>query len=399
MSAPGLRVLFLSRWFPYPADNGAKIRVYNLLQALGERHSVSLVSFRAAEEGAVNGWVRRLPLREIHEVAWPEYRPRGARAMLGYLSARPRSFVATFSSAMAETIRLLARRGRFDLVIASEIQMAAYSRFFRGTPALFEEVETGVYFDERMAAGPLAVRPRLMFWKHARFLRTLLRDFARCTVVSEAERRILARIAPEFEAVDVIPNAVRAADYDGFGRGASKAPDTLVFAGSAGFYPNRDAMTWFLERVYPKIVARVSGVRLTIVGNRADLPLPPGPNVLRTGYVDDVRPIVARAAVSIAPIRRGGGTRLKILEAMALGAPVVATRKAAEGLDVRDNEHLLLADTPEAFAAAVVRLLENPEEARTLAANADRQLRAVYDWDAVKTRFLEVVEKAALARA
>ena len=116
-------------------------------------------------------------------------------------------------------------------------------------------------------------------------------------------------------------------------------------------------------------------------------------------FRSDVRPIVARAAVSIAPIRRGGGTRLKILEAMALGAPVVATRKAAEGLDVRDNEHLLLADTPEAFAAAVVRLLENPEEARTLAANADRQLRAVYDWDAVKTRFLEVVEKAALARA
>jgi glycosyltransferase involved in cell wall biosynthesis len=139
----------------------------------------------------------------------------------------------------------------------------------------------------------------------------------------------------------------------------------------------------------------VPGVGLTITGDHAGLPLPCTNHVSLAGVVDDVRPLIASASVSLAPIRVGGGTRLKILEAMALRAPVVATSKGAEGLDVRDGEHLLIADTPEAFADATIRLLKEPGLRERLADNAYQLVREHYDWAVVMPRFLHLVERVA----
>jgi len=134
-------------------------------------------------------------------------------------------------------------------------------------------------------------------------------------------------------------------------------------------------------------------VRLFITGDHAGKSLPPAGNVTLTGYVDDVRPLVARAWASIVPLRIGGGTRLKILEAMALGTPVVATSKGAEGLEVRHGKHLLIADGPAAFADEVMRLLRDAELRAALAANGRRLVAERYDWATVMPGFLELVEQ------
>jgi glycosyltransferase involved in cell wall biosynthesis len=136
---------------------------------------------------------------------------------------------------------------------------------------------------------------------------------------------------------------------------------------------------------------------VTITGDHADLPLPPADNLALTGFVDDVRPLIASAWVSLVPIRVGGGTRLKILEAMALGTPVVATSKGTEGLDAKHGEHLLIADSPEAFAEAVIRLLQEPGLRRRLADKAYQLVQERYDLAALIPRFLDLVERVAQA--
>ena len=144
-------------------------------------------------------------------------------------------------------------------------------------------------------------------------------------------------------------------------------------------------MRWFLAEVYPRIKAQSPDVSLTITGSTDGVDLAGlalDDTVRLTGFVDDVRLPVAEAAVCVAPIRQGGGTRLKILEAMALGTPVVATAKGAEGLDVVDGEHLLLADDPERFARRTVALAGDADLRQRLRGNARRLVEERYDWDA-----------------
>jgi glycosyltransferase involved in cell wall biosynthesis len=159
--------------------------------------------------------------------------------------------------------------------------------------------------------------------------------------------------------------------------------------------PNDDAMVWFLREIFPRVQAKLPALRLTITGDHGNRPLPPSPagKVTLTGFVDDVRPLIAQSYISLAPIRFGGGTRLKILEAMALRTPVVATSKGAEGLDVEHNEHLLIADTPQAHAEAILRLLQEPGLRQRLADKAYQLIRQKYDWSVVTPRFLELVER------
>lgn len=393
-----MRILFLSRWYPFPPSNGSKLRIFNLLQGLTRCHQVTLLSFC---EGPVSPppplWQERL--QAIHQVPYRPFDPRRWRARLGLLSPRPRSVLDTFSPAMDQAIRQELATGDYDLVIASQIDMAAYRDSFGPIPALLEEVEVGVMY-ERMARAEgwrRRLRARLTWAKYRRYLNGLCRRFRLCTVASAEEQRLLVQTLTAALPIEVVPNCIDLADY---GEAASdglrhREPHTLIFTGSLTFEPNYDAMVWFVGEILPRIRQAVPDARLVITGDHGDRPLPATPGVVRTGMVDDVRRRIARAAVSVVPIRAGGGTRLKILEAMALQTPVVSTRKGAEGLAMAHGRELLLADTPQAFAEQVIALLRQPDQGRTLAAHAYRHVRATYDTAVVLPRFLSLVEQAA----
>jgi glycosyltransferase involved in cell wall biosynthesis len=280
-------------------------------------------------------------------------------------------------------------------VIASQLSMAAYHRAFAGTPAIFEEVELGAFLPASDAArGPLNRWRRRITWaKHRRFIATLVKHFTTCTVASEIERQLLAAAAPGYASVHVVPNAV---DIDGEAV-VKRQPNTLIFTGSMRFAPNRDAMCWFIDQILPLVRARVPAVRLTITGEPGPVSFGSEPNVILAGHVDNVRSLVAASAVSLAPIRTGGGTRLKILEAMAARTPVVATTKAAEGLDARHSEHLLIADTPAGYADAVCRLLEDPAGASRMAERAWQLCRDRYDARRVASSLVRLAEATAVA--
>jgi polysaccharide biosynthesis protein PslH len=392
-----MRILFLSRWFPFPATNGAKIRIRNLLRTLAPRHRVTLFAFR--DPGEREAAASELPFEAVRSVEWRPFVPDSGKALLGFLSLEPRSFKATYSPEMASLIRQAVGTGQIDLIIASEIQMAAYHDCFGDVPAIWEEAETGVYLQQLLEA-PTAIarlRARLTWTKHCRFVRSLVPRFARCTVVSEPEREILAAIAPAHPPIDIIPNALPLDSYTGFQKHVD--PAALVFAGALSFQPNWEGALWLVEKALPLIHAEVPEARLTILGNPGGRILPVRRNVTVAGEVPDVRPVVANSTLSVVPILSGGGTRLKILESMAIGTPVVTTSKGCEGLAVEAGREMLVADTPESFAAAVVSLLRDPDARQRLAAAAHRCFAANYDWNLMESRFLRLVEETALPGA
>ncbi|MGE0461420.1 MAG: glycosyltransferase [Vicinamibacterales bacterium] len=388
-----MRILFLSRWYPYPPDNGSKIRVHGLLRGLCERHEVTLISFRDPSEAPgvppPGGPV------EIRLCDYREFRAGSGRALAGLFSRAPRYLIDTHSAEMERLIGEAVRQGKFDLVIASQLSMAAYHRAFRGVPAIFEEVELGAFWPgDETGRGVLGRLRRQATWaKHHRYVARLLENFVGCTVASEVERQLLALAAPGYSPVHVVPNSVDTAAS----APVTRDPRALIFTGSMRFAPNRDAMTWFLDEILPAVRAQVPDVRVIITGEPGPVPFGPVPGVTLAGYVPDVRAMVAASAVSLAPIRAGGGTRLKILEAMAARTPVVATSKAAEGIDARHGEHLLVADTPAAFAAAVCRLLEDPSGAARMAERAWQLCRDRYDARVVASTLVRLAESAAAA--
>jgi glycosyltransferase involved in cell wall biosynthesis len=388
-----MRILFLSRWYPYPPANGSKLRIYNLLRGLANHHELTLISF--ADQPDVEPDVAGLQsiCRAVHTVPWKPYQPDSRQARMGFFSSKPRFVIDTFSESMKACIEQVLTHNTFDLVIASQFDMANYSPFFRQIPALFEEIEVGVPYEQYVQAGSMGRRLRygLTWVKHRRYLASLLQNFQACTVVSEQELQYLSHVLNGNITVKIIPNCIDLANYGDIQQ--TPQPNTLIFTGAFSYYPNYQAMIWFVGKVLPLIHAQNQDVQLTITGNHGNRLLPPASNVTLTGFVDDVRPFIASAWASIVPLHTGGGTRLKILEAMALGTPVIATSKGAEGLNVEAGKHLLIADTPEIFAQEVLRLLREPELRRELANNAQQLVAQNYDWSVIIPQFLTVVEQ------
>jgi glycosyltransferase involved in cell wall biosynthesis len=386
-----MKILFLSRWFPCPPNNGARIRRFNLLRGLSCENEVSLVSFtETGDDCSLDG----LKLQDWKSVPWKGFDPHSLKGILGFFRRTPRSLIDTYSPQMESVIRRALARVSFDVIIASDITMASYGRLFGETAAILEELETGAYHQRLTEAGSHLekIRYRLTWAKLGAYLRRVLPRFRHCTVVSEDERRLLGQLAPGYSDVEVVPNGVDLASYPF--REDSRDPKSLVFCGSCDYGPNHQGISWFIERVYPLIKAREPEVSLKVTGNGLQLPTTPGSGVTQTGYVEDVKSLVYSSGVSVVPILSGGGTRLKILESMALGTPVVSTSKGAEGLQVTEGENLMIGDSPDSFAEAVLRLVENEHLRKEIAHKARRLVQENHDWSKIMDRFVTKVMRS-----
>ena len=307
---------------------------------------------------------------------------------------------------MQQLVNETLRHHSFDTVIASTGMMANYG--LQVSPRVVKVLEEHNSLTRWMGSRHSAqTRPlqKLRSWvswqKTRRYEARLFNRFDLVTMVSQQDQAVCRADLPGYHGrVEVIPNGVDCT-YNRPGLAAPQ-PNRLVFNGSLTYSANYDAMHWFLAEVYPLIKAEQPAASLTITGalDGVDLRgLALDASVQLTGFVEDVRLPVAEGTVAVAPIRQGGGTRLKILEAMALGTPVVATTKGAEGLNVIDGEHLLLADTPRAFAQAVLTLLASEAARTALAAHARRLVEAQYDWREIGARFVALVEQAVAKRS
>jgi glycosyltransferase involved in cell wall biosynthesis len=388
-----MKILFLSRWFPYPSNNGSKIRIFNLLKGLSRCHEVTLLSFIDPGDTPPDEPLLQEICSECHTVPWREFDPNSRRARFGFLSPKPRFILDTHSAQMENEINRLVSKNKYDLVIASQLSMAAYHDAFGNVKAIFEELEIGGFYEQAHSAGSFLrrLRNRLTWLKLHSYLSGVLKSFSVCTVASEKEKKLFVEMFPGHQSkAMVIPNGIDLTQYRA--SNVERGQHRLVFSGSFRYAANYQAAVWFLEKVYPLILESVPDIQLFITGDHANLPLPMTTNVHLTGHVDDIKSLIASCDVSIVPIWSGGGTRLKILEAMALGTPVVSTSKGAEGLLSVNGKHILVVDDPEGFATGVIRLLQVRKFAGQMASDAFQLVKDRYDWAQIMPGFLQMIE-------
>jgi glycosyltransferase involved in cell wall biosynthesis len=392
-----MRVLFLSTWFPYPIDNGSKIRVHYLLKALAERHQVSLMSFAfdtADPDRADELRTLGVEVQAIHVNPFEQQQMMGARQFLSLTPA-----VTHPVREMSDAVRAMIGRQSFDTVIASTEVTATYTQLLpRGVKRVLEEHNSmSRWMWERYRSQTSALQ-RLRCWvswaKTSHYEAHLFRQFDLCTMVSRQDRLTsLGLVRNSHARIEVIPNGV---DCQRNRPGLSPVVlNRLIYTGAMTYQVNYNAVEYFLDEVYPIVRQSTPEVNLTVTGSRVGVDLSRlkvDDSVHFSGYVDDVRPLVSSSSICVVPIQAGGGTRLKILEAMALGTPVISTSKGAEGLAVTHNEHLLIADDPITFAGAIQRLLNEPDLRQRLAANARRLVEQHYDWDQIGRRFVDLID-------
>ena len=365
-----------------------------MLEGLVARHQVRLLALTLEEPGEEG--VHELKNRGI-EYEWLPARlcqPNSISAVLGLVSPKPRSIVSTHRGEIAGRIEEELDGGSFDLVVASELRTAAYVRHFGGVPAILEDIECGFFAHRaRHASSPVVrLRRELTNFKLRRYLRRLLGRFSACTVVSEAEKTILEDWVPGYRSIHVIPNCVRVEDYEvGFGTRESAA----IFPGARSYTPNRRGIEWFQQRVLPAITSRVGDFKVYVTGGGPP-PANPDSRLVLTGHLSrsGLHELFGRVKLCIVPLLDGGGTRLKILESMALGVPVVSTSLGAEGLDISAGTHLSLADSAESFSDAVVQLLADDGKRDSLAAAAREFVSCHHDCRQVLPAFLRLVDEA-----
>jgi sugar transferase (PEP-CTERM/EpsH1 system associated) len=402
-----VRILWLKTDLLLPLDKGGKLRTWHLMRHLARRHEITYLAFAEDSQGGANAASQHdvEGMREVaaHLVMVPRSDPpKGTPrfyldAAMHLIDPLPYAVGKYRSREYARRLNALLETRGFDLVVCDFLFPAVNLPARLPCPAVLftHNVESEIWrrHAETRTGG---LSRRLYDMQYKRMLRfeerTLLR-FDGVLAVSDADRITFERLYPAAvrEPIDVVPTGV---DTEYFSPAPPSSPSRpsnpssrhLVFTGSMDWLPNEDAMTFFCREILPLIRAEEPEATLSIVG-RAPTPavrkLASEHGIFVTGRVDDVRPHVRDAAVYIVPLRIGGGTRLKIFEAMAMGKAVVSTTVGAEGLPVTGGEHVMLADEPRAFSRAVVRLFRDLDRRRQLERAARALVVEHYDWSAV----------------
>ena len=390
-----MRILWLKSDLLLPLDKGGKLRTWHLMRHLARRHEITYLSFadpdqpRADIEGMREVAVRveTIP-RSDPPKAFPARSTPTRRCHLA--DPLPYAVGKYRSRAYRRRFRELLRKRAFDLIVCDFLPPAVNLPARLPCPASSSRTtsrpKSGGATRKRRRRRPAGCSTGRSTAGCSRSKDACCARFDGVLAVSEADRDTFARLYPGAarRPMQVVATGV---DTRFFAPAAERRPRSrLVFTGSMDWLPNEDAMLYFCRDILPLIRAREPEVTLSIVG-RAPTPavqkLAAEHGIVVTGRVDDVRPFMRDAAVYIVPLRIGGGTRLKIFEAMAMGKAVVSTTVGAEGLPVTDGEHVRLADDPATFADAVVRLLRDVDARRSLEAAARTLVVARYDWSAV----------------
>jgi len=388
-------IAFFTPYVPYPPDTGGKIRSYYIIKALSCCFDVDVYS-TSHELWDPNHALRfRREVNQLH--VFDIHKSRRLRDFIGWiLNPWPR-FVNYFQDDRALLQAWIALQARdYDLVIADELCMTPYAELRPDLPriVLRQKIDS-LHVSGVAAASPWGIEKillRVEAWKLRRYERQKMKFYHACITCSEADAAFVRQDAPGIR-IQVIPNGVDLKFFRPSGI-LREDPPILLFVGTMHYYPNIDAVRYFFEAIYPFVRQARPDVRVQIVGHRPPPEiqrLADPPSIEVTGSVLDVRPYYERASVFIVPLRLGGGTRLKILEAMAMGLPVVSTSIGAEGLDIHPGEDIWIADDPRAFADGVLRLLSDRALWDRLSAGGQR-LASRYDWRELTRPLVNLVE-------
>lgn len=392
-----MRILIITDYLPYPLNSGSKIRVYNLIWRIARQHEVALAAFVESPDEVAGipelenfcARVETVPLRRHHPLAH--------LAGLAHfaLEGKPLELKFLYSDALVNRIRQMIAERDYDVAEIEHSRMALYWDALRATRAArlltFIDIASAQY--ARIVRLGRASMGNYRAWLFSQTMGhwepRYAERFDRCITTSDVDRRALLAANPRLK-LDVAPNGVDTQRFQPLS--PCENTPAVLFIGTMNYPPCVDAAIYFCDQILPYLRNSFGRLDVWIIGAN------PAPRVARlvgdgvrvTGKVEDVIPYYQQCAVAVVPLRAGSGTRLKILEAMALGRPVVSTTIGCEGLDVVNEEHLLIANEPREFAAQVRRLLTDTTLYTRLVTNGRRLVETKYDWDAIADRLLAI---------
>ena len=399
-----MHILFVTPNLPIPTSS-ARVRPFNLIKQLATRHQVSVLTFIQPSEysmlEALEPYCQRIeliPLGSFRHLG--KWRNRVQGWLLLLLARRPRALYTFPVKMMREPLRNMVQTSDLDVVHFEQLYLAELRSEVRQLPAVLGEqnVEFQVIKNlQRVSSSPIhRIRDELSWRKMLAFETRSIRRFPVCLAVSEQDARLLRKISEGAE-VHVVTNGVDTRAFAPEDSELGRRADNVLFFGTLNYGPNRDGIKWFCQDIWPMIHRIKPDVELEIVG----IDPPPDvmalgelPGVKITGFVPDIRHKLWSATLSIAPLRWGGGTRLKIIEALAAGCPMVSTSAGVEGLDLEDGKEIIVADRADAFAQAVTNLLQHPSRRADLSAAGQRSVAAKYDWSAIVLRLENAYARA-----
>lgn len=402
-----MKVIWLGHNLAYPPKGGALQRNYNLLREIARKCEVHVLAFDQPVTRPANvspqDCIQALS-RFCASVDWVSLsssslrRTRYGPALTGLMTGEPYDLAWLRSAEMADKLRKMVERVSPDVVHVDALGLAQYLPAISSSGSVLNHHDVESCKIELRAKKERNLFLRSYFGLEARKLAAAERkwcpQFNVNAVVSEEEGAVLSRACPGLS-VRVVPNGV---DTEYFTPRADPGTRTILFCGSMDMHPNQEAMEYFLRQIWPHVVAQAPDVNLQVVGRK-----PPewlnevartDPRIQVTGFVDDVREYFQKAVVCICPILSGGGTRLKILDSLAMGVPVVSTSFAASGLALENGKHLLLGDSAAQFAERLLQLLRDKSLRTQLASAGAAHVDQLYSWTVVGRALLDTYELA-----
>lgn len=400
-----MRILWLKTELLHPVDKGGKIRTFAMLRAINAKHPIT---YLALDDGSAAPDARAKAREYATEVDTVPFRitPRGT---VGFYAELARNLFSPLAyslqrykvPAFEARVRRAVQGGQIDLVVCDFLTPWVNMPRDLGVPVvLFQHnVEAEIWRRHtEVASNPLSRWYFGLQWRRTEaFEREACRVADHVVAVSDNDAQIF-RERYGVTSVSSVPTGVDVAFFDPSSF-AARVPGRLVFTGSMDWMPNADGITWFTEKVWPRVRAARPDATFSVVGRNPPAAVQalatPGSGITVTGSVPDVRPYLGEGSAFVVPLRIGGGTRLKIYEAMAMECPVVSTTIGAEGLPVHHGEHLFIADREADFATRCVELLDNVTSATAMGDRAARYVRDHFGWDAVADNFVESCVAAA----
>jgi len=381
-----MRILHIMPYVPVPPDFGGALRMYHILRHLVQHHDVTmLVSGSQDDRGKILHDFGP-QLRALHIVPIQLDRKYWRLWQMGAM-VKGRSFLGflAFNKQVQRKIDELLDQNEFDVIQTEFTFMGGFQIKGKALKILdAHNIEHENY--RRMWVNARSLLRKIHYYREYKKLSKeeieACRRYDAVFTTSENDKKILDALVPSVVKF-VVPNGV---DTQYFKPSTeSEEPYSLIFTGMMAYLPNHDGMLYFLDEILPHIQQQIPEVKIYIVGNKPpqELLKRASSNVIVTGHVDDVRPFIRRSSVYVVPLRMGSGTRLKVLEAMAMKKPIVTTSIGCEGIDVKDRESVLMEDSPMEFAGAVVELLKNQRLRRALSENGYNLVHARYDWSII----------------
>ncbi len=399
-----MNVLFLTPSLPHPATQGADIRNWGIISSISKHHRISLVTF-ANQSGAISKTLSKC-CSTIKVTKTPE-RNILQRMSTMLLSNKPDMAVRLYSAEYSMKLQDILTNETLDLIQIEGLEMAAYLTqildHYRNKTSrpniIYDAHNAETVIQRRAIRADISVPKRWITAFYSMVQLRRIREFELKTCsnsdavicVSHEDCAALKKLFPRLNPT-VLPNGIFLSDYLETTQHANITPPALVFSGKMDYRPNIDAAVWFGKEVFPLIQNMHDDAKFLIVGQsptRQVLNLAERPGITVTGDVDDIRPYIAAATVCVVPLRMGGGTRFKILEAMALSKPIVSTTIGAEGFPVTDGKEILIADTPKDLVRAIDSLLCRGDNRVLLGKAGHTFVSNNYRWEAI----IPIVEK------